>query len=476
MLTYTNTNVQFLLKKHRQSVWWKRKDPEAWGAREEEIKKELKRTLMFEDEGGVWIRPGFLPYLEGRLNIEIDNKIFYPTPKPIPWYNAPAVELYPYQKQSTEKLIQIRHGNVELCTGAGKSLIILSLCRETGFRTAIVAPSQSIFNELVEKFEHHFGPGAVGKFGDGKKIIGRRFTVCIGDSLCNVKEGSTEWEFFSKLDMVCVDESHTWGSKTLEDVCHGVMANVPYRCFFSGTQVRNSGDTILLQSIIGKTVHVLSTSEAVGGGYICPHEYKIISVFSSRPDYKSKDPITEKRQHLLYNKNIAEFSAKLANAEAVLNKKQTLILVEELEQIASLLPLITVPVAIAHSEKNSEKLSKFGLPMVDPKESVEKFNKAEALVLIGTSCISTGTNIFANHITINWVGGSSPIKTLQGAVGRSVRMYKNNPWRDRCVPKDKCVIIDFDVVGIETMERHLDIRIELYKKSGSEIKHVTVKK
>ena len=88
---------------------------------------------------------------------------------------------------------------------------------------------------------------------------------------------------------------------------------------------------MLLNSIIGKTVHILSTADAVAGGFICPHDFRIVEVESSNPNMNPKDALENKRVHFLKNRNIAEFAAKLANADALTNKKQTLILVEELE-------------------------------------------------------------------------------------------------------------------------------------------------
>jgi hypothetical protein len=147
-------------------------------------------------------------------------------------------------------------------------------------------------------------------------------------------------------------------------------------------------------------------------------------------------------------------------------------LVEELEQIAMLLPLLKVPAAIAHSEKKADRLMELGISKVDPSESVEKFNKAEALVLIGTSCIATGTNIYPCQNTINWAGGASEIRTKQGAVGRSVRLHSQNPWKDKCVFKDKATIWDFDVRDCYVLKRHLEERLKYYGKSGSEIKFI----
>lgn len=471
-LTYTNTAAAHDVKRHYNNMWLRRKDGDAWQKKLDYLKSLVKNTLIFTDDSGrQYIRPGSLSRLPSNF-IPSEPKYEFPVPKKIAWAHMLPFQLHPYQEESVTNLLAIKHGNVQLCTGSGKSAIILKLCRETGFNTAIVAPSKSIFLELVKAFEKYLGKGNVGTFGDGKKKLGKRFTICIGDSLANVKPGSEEWEFFSNLDMLIVDESHTWGAETLETICHGILADVPYRFFMSGTQTRGDGTEKLLQSIIGETVYVLTTAEAVAGGYICPHDFTIVKIESSNPNYSSNEPLEEKRIHFLNNKNIAAFIARLANLQATMNKKQSLILIEELSQINLITKLLTVPYAVAHSEKGKEKLQKLGLEKVDSAESVEKFNKGEAMILIGTSCIATGTNIYPTHYTYNWVGGASEIKTKQGAVGRSVRLHNQNPYKDKCVEKKIAHIFDFDVHDISTMTRHLDERILYYQDSGSKINRI----
>jgi superfamily II DNA or RNA helicase len=467
-LTYTNTAAAHDVKRHYNNMWLRRKDGDVWQKKLDYLKSLVKNTLIFTaDDNRQYIRPGSIPHLETTFSLS-EPKYKFPGPKKVAWAHTLPFTLHPYQEESVTKLLAIRHGNVQLCTGAGKSAIILKLCRETGFKTAIVAPSKSIFLELVEAFEHYLGKGSVGTFGDGKKKIGKRFTICIGDSLANVKPGTEEWEFFSKLDMLIVDESHTWGAETLETICHGILADVPYRFFMSGTQTRGDGTEKLLQSIIGETVHTLTTAEAVAGGYICPHNFCIVRMESSNPNYNSREPLEEKRIHFLNNRNIAAFIAKLCNASG----RQCLVLVEELPQIVMLSKLLTVPFAIAHSEKGKERLQKLGLEKVNPKESVDKFNKGEVQVLMGTSCISTGTNIYPMRHTFNWVGGASEIKTKQGPIGRSVRLGRQNPYAVKCAKKEIVTIWDFDIHDIESMDRHLDARIISYQESGSEIKRI----
>ena len=227
-----------------------------------------------------------------------------------------------------------------------------------------------------------------------------------------------------------------------------------------------------MQSIIGPTVHTLTTKEAIEKGYICDHDFRIVDIESSNPNYQSADILKMKRAHFLNNSNIAAFIAKYCNAMAAKNE-QTLVLVQELSQIALLIPQLTVAYAYAHSQTSKKELAEIGLEKTDKSEAVERFNKNEVKVLIGTSCISTGTNIFPMHDTFNWIGGSSEIVTKQGPVGRTVRKTDQNPWKDKCLPQTKKFIWDFDVYDIPAISEQTDRRISYYRESGTEIKRIT---
>ena len=474
-MSYVDLTAKHELKRVSKSHWFKTQNPIKYQVTCDLLKEKINQCLVFTDATGFkYIRPGSIPYLEG-LALEVEDHVVYPKPKKIPWFKPIPYQLYPYQTESIEKLIAVKHGNVSITTGGGKSNIILSLCRETGFRAAIVAPSKAIFNELVEKFEYHLGKGNIGKFGAGKKKLGKRITICIGDSLCNVVKGSEEWKFFSGLEMLVIDESHTWGSETLEEVCHGIFSEVPYRFFLSATQTRGDGGVKLLQSIIGKTVHTLTTREAVEGGYIIPHDYRIVQIDGSDLSQLGTDPLMIKRELFLRNPKIARFYAKLASALAS-RGEQTLILVEELGQIAMLTKLLTASFGYAHSESNKERLASLGLEKVDVAEQIDRFNKNEFKILIVTSCGHVGVNIYPMTNTLNWVGGASEIKTRQAAIGRSIRLPQANPYKSKCGNKSKCTIWDFDITGNYVLERHLESRIRCYADSGPNlIKYIRLK-
>jgi superfamily II DNA or RNA helicase len=505
---YRNKSIEFQYKRHLKNRRWPSYDPEGWKAHGEMLKSKIENSVMFYENGQPCIRPGYLPYLQNEFNLEIINNINYPKPRPYPWYRRMDMVPYEYQSASIEKLIEIKHGNVELCTGAGKSLIILMIAQKLGLKTVVMVPSASIFSEMVERFEHYLGPSSIGVAGDGRKKFGKNFMICISDTLTNLKEGTKEYEEIASAQVLLADESHTIPAETLESVCHGVLKDIPYRFFLSGTQTRGDGTEKLLKAIIGKTVYKLSTEDAIRGGYICDHSFKIIPVESSNPTFYSQDALEMKRMHFLNNANIAAFTAKLANAVAETRNESTLILIDELPQILLLAPLLKVPYALATSaddklnivsavlglDKTKIKRSMKTKPDLleklinsmtyeqrkiydeiknsDPIEAVEKFNKGEVKVLIGTSCISTGTNIYPTHHTVNWQGGTSEIRTKQGAVGRSVRKLELSKFAEFHPPKKKAIIYDFNIKGIDSMFRHLKIRVNFYKSSGTMIEWI----
>lgn len=505
---YRNKSIEFQYKRHMKNRRWSSYDPEGWKTHGELLKSKIEKSVMFEENGQFCIRPGFLPYLEEKFEIEITNSIVYPKPRPFPWYKRMDMVPYPYQSGSIDELIKIKHGNVELCTGAGKSLILLMISQKLGLKTVLMVPSASIFGEMVERFQHYLGQSSVGMIGDGKKKFGKNFMICISDSLANLKPGTKEYEEISKADVLLADESHTIPAETLESVCHGVLKDIPYRFFVSGTQTRGDGTEKLLHAIIGKTVYRLSTEDAILGGYISDHSFKIMPVESSNQTFYSQDALEMKRVHFLNNLNIASFTAKLANAAAQAKNESTLVLIDELSQAVSLIPFLQVPYALATSaddkvtilsvvlnldkakikkaiKEKPEKLDILINSMTDkqkqmfdlikesnPTEAVERFNKGEVKVLIGTSCISTGTNIYPTHHTVNWQGGTSEIKTKQGAVGRSVRKLEISKFADKHPPKAKSIVYDFHVKGVEIMVRHLKTRVSFYKSSGTMIEWI----
>jgi superfamily II DNA or RNA helicase len=215
--------------------------------------------------------------------------------------------------------------------------------------------------------------------------------------------------------------------------------------------------------------------EAISNGFLCPLQFNIVSTFSPSTAYIT-DSIKAKREHLLYNGNVADLASKIGYASHVSLNESSLILVEELTQINMLqarLNKLGIPFTYAHSA--SKKVAQENnLKVVDNQEEVFRFNNAEVPILIGTSCISTGTNIYPTHNVINLVGGSSEIVTKQGTMGRATRLLEKSKFAHLHKPKPFSKIWDFDIRNQKILENQLKTRIKFYQEAGGVIKYVNL--
>ena len=469
--SFKNTSVGYLIKQHQGKSWLKKNKPDVWNAIQRDLSAKYEGTIL-ERKGDIVItKTGHLPYLMNEMDIEVvENRIVYPEPKSIPFKKPLPFELYPYQEEAVEKLIKEKHGNAELSVGLGKTAILMTLVQRMGLRAVIGVPSRAIFYEVLEKCQEHFGIDNVGYLGDSKKKIGKRVMVCISKSLSLLKKGTPEYEDISTRDVMAIDEAHCWASETLDSTTSGVFRDIPYRFFVTGTLTRGDGTLKILESIVGKTVIEMETKEGIAKGFLCPLEFTIVETYSpSKMSYK--DPGKMRRVHFLNNTEIARIIAKIAN-EAGQRGEGTLVLVEEMSQIPLLAKLLTVPYGIAHGNSTSkEDQEKNGLVKCDVKKEIEDFNLGKTKVLIGSSTIQTGCNIFPTHNCCNWLGGASEIDQKQGPIGRCVRILGITKYAQYHAPKPVANIYDFKVLE---QESSLKKRTSFYKQTGGKISVIRI--
>lgn len=471
---YTNSSVAFQLRKHlknsRFKHWCLNNDSNKWEKQKEDLEKEKDHSLLKQDDKGTYIYPGYIPYLPKKIEVDFEDNVSYPNFKMLPWRNKFPHELYTCQTDTIDLMLENKHCHAELATGIGKTITITTLAQMTG-NTIIVTPGKDLFNDLVKNFKHYLGEKYVGYYGDGKKKLGKPITICIAKSLSMIKPGTDAWKFFNSANVVIGDECHTLAAKTLEATFHGVLANIPYRWFLSGTAIRGDGTGKLLKAIIGPSVYSFNTKQGIEAGILNHLQFKVVDVLTDKPGYYKDDPITMKRAHFLRNTNIADFYAKLANSLWESRQEQTLILVEEIGQIAELAKRLKVPFTYAHGNTTKkDDLERLNLQKSDNISNIEAFNKGEYKVFIGTNCVSTGTNFFSNHHTLNWQGGGSETSTKQGPIGRSVRLLHKSEYAELIKEKPITTVWDVNVVAIELMEKSLRKRIDFYKETGEPVK------
>jgi superfamily II DNA or RNA helicase len=461
-LTFQDRQVQFMISKLKKQ--YRYSNSEYALKRMEELKAEVNKTLLWYDaDGNPYTLSGLHRMLGTRFGWTLQHKDFPINGRAFPYQRQPKYKNRYYQDDAVAEMIKHRHCAIELPTGAGKSAVIRDLCKNNPVQTVVMAPSTSIASQLYNEFVLLFGAKWVGMFGDGKKHINKLITVAISQSLVKVVEGSKEWEYLSKTKKFISDESHTVPAETFQTVCLGLFANAPEKYFVSATQTRTDGSEIVLQGITGPIVYSKSFRELVAEGFL---SNPLIKIFHVPPTVgvNNADPKTETRNQIYYNLNVATTAANIAN-KMYNSGKQTVIVLEEFRQFDLIKDLITVPFVFLHG--GASKDAKEYLPpqywvSPDIPEEVERFNRGETRLIIGTSAVATGTDFIPVNCLMNLRGGTSEIQVKQ-TLGRGTRIGDN---------KKDFFYVDFCIDNSKTMERHVAAREEIYLDLTDSVEHI----
>ena len=116
----------------------------------------------------------------------------------IPWANKPKHAIRYYQEEAINALFAncgTGPVSIELPTGSGKSRVIEEILHRNPVQSIVVTPSANITTQLFAGLTHLLGTKYVGKYGDGKKDLGKLFTVCTGQALSSRRAGDSDaWD------------------------------------------------------------------------------------------------------------------------------------------------------------------------------------------------------------------------------------------------------------------------------------------
>jgi superfamily II DNA or RNA helicase len=483
-LTYRDKSVDYELRRLKGSAYRYAADPEGYADALEKLEAARDKCLLFQDEEGAWTYSGLAPKLASAYDAELVRAYEYPAFTPLALKHQPDHEPWPHQAAAKAALLEAKHAAVEIAPGLGKSDIIEALVREVGLKALVAAPSTSIAEQLYRQLSLRFGQAVVGKYYGGKKEPGKRVVVGTAQSLFRVPPGSPHWKLLASSRVLACDESHLFAAECLSKIALELAAGAEYRWFFSGTQLRADGADLLLEGVTGPVVYRMSTREGVDAGYLAEPKVRVINCDRASP-YESSDPARMTREHLYKNPNVLKAAAWLTNRFVSGLKRPTLILVDEVEQFSLLLSLLRVPVAFAHGPL-TETVRKRGRAVpgnaskvpeeyreCDVGRLVADFNAGKVPVLVGTSCVSTGTDILAAEAVLYLVGGQSEVAVRQ-AMGRGTRGGAQrsivNPWTGKL--KKDCFFVDFDVPEVQMIGRHARGRRSIYRSELGEIEEV----
>ncbi len=462
-LTFVDQAAQYEAKRFVHAKWYLNQyGKEAFVARLAELRAAVNRCLLMEDEKGLYTYSGLASRLSHVFKVDIRNDVVYPEYGSVPYDKMPKLSQRPFQIASKEALLAVKHGGVEIGTGLGKSFIIENLAKAIGLKTIIMAPSRSIAGQLYKQLQQAFGKKRVGLYGDGRKDFKKLITVGISASLTRIEKDSDAWKELSKAQVFIADESHLCPADTLASVCFGLCAAAPYRFFFSGTQLRADGAGMLLDAITGPIVFRMTVKEGVDKGYLAKPNF-LIAKIDSPSQYMSDDHMDMMNVHYYRNPVLAQHAAEITNRSIELLGHQVLILVEHVDQLQYLLPHFKHEVGFAHGglTKDNKDSVDPRFHASDPDALVERFNSGSLPILVGTSCISTGTDIRTPKTVIYLQGGQSEVKIRQ-AIGRGTRLVEG---------KTTFNFVDYDVnlpgimagaKQLPSIKRHALTRRDIY--------------
>lgn len=474
-LEYRDHSVEFDLRRLKKSAYQYAQDPEGYAERVAKMTADQVKSMIFSDLDGYWTHSGLANRAAELLQVPVERAYGFPDPSPLRWRREPPHEPWLHQDEAKRALLAARHGAVEVAPGLGKSDVIEALVREIGLKALVGAPSLSIAEQLYDQMKSRLGSESVGRYFDGHKEPNKLVVIGTSGSFAQVKESSRDWKLLRSSRVFIADESHMWAARSLSSVALGLAALAEYRWFLSGTQMRGDGADLLLEGITGPVVYWMDTKQGVAGGYLAEPKFRLVTL-GSRSNYQSGDAARMTREHLYRNPAVLGAAADLANRFVSTLKRPTLILIDEVEQFSLLLPLLRFPVAFAHGALqettmrrghkvagNASKVPE-SYRDSDPKKLVAEFNEGKWPILIGTSCVSTGTDLRANEATIYLVGGKSEVAVRQ-AVGRGTRGGEKraikNPWTGQ--KKLDFFHVDFDVENIPMLHRHAKERRSIYR-------------
>lgn len=379
-----------------------------------------------------------------------------------------------FQEEAVTRCISEGRALILSATGSGKSFIqflVSSYYRASAKRTLLVVPSQNLVNQMYGDFQSYspYEPVMQKIMGGYDKEIQEDTSVVITTWQSIYKE---DQEWFDQFEVVMVDEVHYADAASLKGIMEKCV-NIKYRFGFTGTLKDSKTNQMVLVGMFGPVFTASTTKELM--------DRKILTPIHIRPIiFKHDDEIVKKlKQYYKQNKKKFDYQEELKyiissekrNSKVALLAKSlggnTLILFDRVETHGKLMYDVLC-------KKFGEDKIYFihGKVDVDDREEVRKImEKNEGVICVASSRIfSTGVNIRNLHNIILSSLGKSKIAIIQ-SIGRSVRLHDS---------KEHANLIDLsdDLRGGNKTPnyslRHLEERMELYRRENFEIKPVKV--
>jgi superfamily II DNA or RNA helicase len=367
----------------------------------------------------------------------------------------------PYQIEATNVAIEKGRGMIRMGTGAGKTLVAAMMVAYYNLPTMIYVVGKDLLYQFHREMEKALGI-KVGMIGDGNCLI-EKINVCsiwtaitAFDLKQAVSLDDEDWapeiipkgseqkqkirQAIENTNVAVYDEAHFLATDTIQSIFKA-SKKCRYLFAMSGTDWRDDGADLLLESVCGERIYNMPASTLIDNGFLVPANITLLEV----PPLEEKLP---KHYASVYSKYITENDIRngmIEDSARILIKKgkKLLILVRYLNHGRELAErLKDIPLFFVNGEVDSET-----------RESVKKdFESGNLKCLIASSVFDIGVDLPCLDALILAGGGKSTVRALQ-RIGRVIRLFPN---------KKHAIVVDF-IDNATYLNKHSATRIAVYK-------------
>jgi len=381
---------------------------------------------------------GLLNRVKGLFN---ENNVAYKTvnlrktPQKYNYFNLNVpFDLLRYYQLEVMDIIRAQSSvTASMCTGSGKSLVIMQTVLERGVNTLIIVPTLNLKNQFLGDLNYHFGKKVVGTHKDEKL---KEIVVSNIQALQNFDK-----EWFKHFDQVIIDECHHGAADSYYDLNKKFWGHITYRLFVTATLMRTAGDDLKLEGLVGTCDYSYTALQAISDGFIVPPKFAIYEF--------NHMPVPSNGWHADYQRHIVDQVARNRKILEVANKflhhtnKNMLILCNRIEHVDKLHKALPGSRVVTGQTKHNNKV-------------FEEYRMGKIRCLIATSqVLSEGVNIPQIDVLIMCGGYSSEIMMCQ-ATGRIVRTDAERNKRFG-------IVIDFLDKNQKILERHSRQRLRIFE-------------
>ena len=376
---------------------------------------------------------------------------------PMRWHNPPFESRY-YQKEMIDLGIAKGRGVFEVGCGLGKSLIFAYIIRELAVNSLVIVPSRALGTQTFRYLEGVFGSKNVQflsstDFNKKTPAVLKPIRVMLAQSLHSLNKKNKLKQVIQDVDAVHIDEFHHAGSNSYTALLP-MFDHIYYRFGYSGTFLRNDCKTLDMLGFLSQKLYTYMPKQGIDEGFLTPVDLDIVSVRGTSHRNYQKEYAANYCGETFFDE-IRKLLLKIYGSE---KPSQTLILVDRKAKGGKLLHEFLLDCDIDNTFISGDDTGDH------INDCIEKFNKKEIMIMIGSAVIGEGVDVYSTDNLILANGGKSVIKIVQG-IGRCTRLNEG---------KERATVYDFCFSNTNYLFKHSAERMGIfekyYKSGGSTVK------